>query len=223
MCVGQVKETFQSLITSRRRYERIASVRDLILVGQASSAPSSLLQELEKQLVIFPEVRGISYLGSVLHCVEQTSGRRLEPALLSRLEELTRQLEPVAASSPAPLQGGAVGLPARLVARLGRDLERAGGRDWEHLATGLGLGLEERELVRVRQGEVDRIEREAGGNVLAILKAVIQRFEERCVAAGVQQDLVEHISTVLESEEVFEPPLRRLAREVREDSRAGAK
>ena len=169
-------------------------------------------------------MRGISYLGSVLHCVEQTSGRRLEPALLCRLEELTLQLEPAAASSPAPLQGrGTVGLPGRLVARLGRDLERAGGRDWEHLVTGLGLGLEERELVRVRQGEVDRIEREAGGDILAILKAVIQRFEDRCVAAGVQQDLVEHISMVLESEEVFEPPLRRLAREVREDSRAGAK
>ena len=49
-----------------------------------------------------------------------------------------------------------------------RDLEKAGGREWEHFATGLGLNLVEEEEVRVRQGEVDNIEREEGGNTIKI-------------------------------------------------------
>ena len=45
----RVKEAFLSLIPSRRRYDRIASVADLIL-------------ELEEQLEIFPEKKGIKKL-----------------------------------------------------------------------------------------------------------------------------------------------------------------
>ena len=89
-----------------------------------------------------------------------------------------------------------------------RDLEKAGGRDWEHFATGLGLNLEEQEEVRVRQGEVDNIEREEGGNTIEIIKRVVRLFAQRCATAGVSEDLSEHMAKVLESHDVFEPPLR---------------
>ena len=87
-------------------------------------------------------------------------------------------------------------------------MEKAGGRDWEHFATGLGLGLEEQEDVRVKQGEVDNIEREEGGNTIKIVKRVVELFGKRCADAGVTEELVEHIAKVLESHDVFEPPLR---------------
>ena len=207
--VFRVKEAFQSLVPSRRRYARIHSVADLIL-------------ELEHQLVIFPECRGVSALSSVLHCSQQ-AGAKLDQGLLDRVDVLVRDLEPAVpsprAKEAANLPPGRV--PARLVVKLARDLERAGGRDWEHLATGLGRGLGEQEVVRVRQGEVDTIEREFVGNVGKILKVVVQRFEDRCLTAGVQGDLVEHIASLLESEEVFEPPLRRMARELREERGRG--
>ena len=90
----------------------------------------------------------------------------------------------------------------------GRDLEKAGGRDWEHFATGLGLHLAEQEEVRVRQGEVDNIEREEGGNTIKIVKRVIELFGQRCATAGVSEDIGEHMAKVLESHDVFEPPLR---------------
>jgi len=198
----RVKEAFVSLIPSRRRYDRIASVADLIL-------------ELEEQLEIFPEKRGIKKLGSVLHCVQQVSNFALDNDLQERITNLTRELEPAS----LPKEVVAV-LPTnvsdRILIKLARDLEKAGGRDWEHFATGLGLNLGEQEEVRVRQGEVDNIEREEGGNTIEIVKRVVQLFAQRCATAGVSEDLGEHMAKVLESHDVFEPPLRRMARELRD-------
>jgi len=201
----RVKEAFLSFIPSRRRYERISSIPDLIL-------------ELEQQLVIFPEKRGIKQLGSVIHYVEQVSNFSLEEDLHERVKRLTRRLEP----ARQPLRGEPVPsgpLSDRILHKLGRDLEKAGGRDWEHFATGLGLGLEEQEDVRVKQGEVDNIEREEGGNTIKIVKRVVELFGKRCADAGVTEELVEHIAKVLESHDVFEPPLRRLARELRDEKK----
>lgn len=110
----RVKEAFLSFIPSRRRYERISSIPDLIL-------------ELEQQLVIFPEKRGIKQLGSVIHYVEQVSNFSLEEDLHERVKRLTRRLEP----ARQPLRGEPVPsgpLSDRILHKLGRDLEKAGGR-----------------------------------------------------------------------------------------------
>ena len=164
---------------------------------------------------------GIGFLGSVIHCVQQDSTTRLAPDLLARLDLLTRELEPPKFSNPRELSVPLAKVSSRIITKLGRDLERAGGRDWEHFATGLGFHLpnKERELVRVRQGEVDRIEREQRGNTLGVIKRVIEEFESKCQQAGVSVDMVEHMAMLLESQEVFEPPLRRLARELREEAK----
>jgi len=199
----RVKEAFVSLIPSRRRYDRIASVADLIL-------------ELEEQLEIFPEKKGITKLGSVLHCVQQVSNFALDSDLLERITNLTRDLEPVASLPREVALLPTTSVSERILIKLARDLEKAGGRDWEHFATGLGLNLAEQEEVRVRQGEVDNIEREEGGNTIKIIKRVVELFSQRCTTAGVSEDLGEHIAKVLESHDVFEPPLRRMARELRD-------
>ena len=110
-----------------------------------------------------------------------------------------------------------------MVLSLARHLEKTGGRGWEHFATGLGKGLEKYKVVRVRQGEVDTIEQEMGGNIVKIVRAVMERFEDRCLTSGVELDMVEHIASLLECGEVFDPPLRVQARALREErSRGGA-
>jgi len=197
----RVKEAFMSCIKSRRRYERITSIADLIL-------------ELEEQLFIFPEKKGIKELGSVIHLTQQVSNFTFDNDLQERIKHLTRELEP-AESSPKEVAHLSTCVSDRILNKLGRDLEKAGGRDWEHFATGLGLHLAEQEEVRVRQGEVDNIEREEGGNTIKIVKRVIELFGQRCATAGVSEDIGEHMAKVLESHDVFEPPLRRLARELR--------
>lgn len=169
----------------------------------------------------FMKPPGIGFLGSVIHCVQQDSATRLDTNLLARVDLLTRELEPPKFSSPREVAVPLTRVSSRIIAKLGRDLERAGGRDWEHFATGLGLHLhnKERELVRVRQGEVDRIEREQRGNTPGVIKKVVEEFESKCQQAGVSLNMVEHMAALLESQEVFEPPLRRLARELREEAK----
>ena len=37
------------------------------------------------------------------------------------------------------------------------ELERCGGKDWEHFAVGLGSGLKERDKLRIKQGDVSDV------------------------------------------------------------------
>ena len=47
-------------------------------------------QELEEQLEIFPEKKGIKKFGSVLHCVQQVSNFVLDTDLQEKIQILTR-------------------------------------------------------------------------------------------------------------------------------------
>ena len=51
----------------------LGSVVPLAMFVIADDAVILITQELEQQLVIFPEKRGIKQLGSVIHYVEQVS------------------------------------------------------------------------------------------------------------------------------------------------------
>ena len=156
----------------------------------------------------------------MLYCVEQLTGHRFPKELLARVETLSEELEPVA-SAPGAHQGvesarSSGGVPDGVVKKLCRGLERAGGRDWEHLATGLGKNMVQYDVVRIRQGRVDTIEREerGPGSVARIVRRVVAEFAEHCSTAGVQEDLVEHIAWLLRSEEVLAEPLPMLARDI---------
>lgn len=204
--VERIKAAFQGQIESRRRFERIQTVPELIM-------------ELEHQLVIFPEKRGIAYLVFIMESVGAVSGFSLPSPLQGRLQSMSTQLTPVQGQDRRQdFRGG--GRPARLsshlMVKLGRDLKEAQGRDWEHFVLGLGLHMVEREVVRLTQGEVDNLYKQEGGNIVLVIEAALRMFESRCEAAAVRQDLGLHIAFLLESEDVFEPPLRRLAREIRE-------
>ena len=154
----------------------------------------------------------------MLYCVEQLTGHRFPKELLARVETLSKELEPQitapGANQCVESARSSGGVPEGVVKKLCRGLERAGGRDWEHMATGLGKNMVQYDVVRIRQGRVDTIEREERGSVARIVRRGVAEFADHCSTAGVQDDLVEHIAWLLRSEEVLAEPLPLLAREI---------
>lgn len=149
--------------------------------------------------------------------MQQNSTWRPDHKLRARLESLTSKLEPPVPPTRKQLLPIPSRLPNTLVEKLARDLEKAGGREWWSFMLNLGKDLPKVEEVRLDPSMVERIEQEVGGNVTKIIKVMLRVFEEQWTSAGVRGDLVEHLALVLESEEVFLPPLRRLARQLREE------
>ena len=77
-------------------------------------------QELEEQLEIFPEKKGIKKFGSVLHCVQQVSNFVLDTDLQEKIQILTRDLEPVQS-----FPGKAILLPTSISDRILTKLARS--------------------------------------------------------------------------------------------------
>ena len=94
-----------------------------------------------------------------------------------------------------------------LVEVLAQSFEAYGGRDWELLATGLGLDIEgvDRDLIRIRQGQVDRIDR-LHPNMREKLLAVFSLFVTVCFCTGVELDLPVYIAQLLLNRRVFRYP-----------------
>ena len=107
-------------------------------------------------------------------------------------------------------------IPVNIKNLLIRQLIKAGGSDWEHFATGLGLGLEARDQIRIKQGEVDKIETQCDRNVEKILNLCLTIFEDRCRKEKVTLDLVIHFADILTNPMIFDKPYIRLASKIKE-------
>ena len=89
------------------------------------------------------------------------------------------------------------------------------GQDWEHLCTALGLGLSDRNLVRVKQGCVDRLETKHGfKNTTAILNEALDIFENKCREHDITLNMLDHVCEILKNERVFNKPYNSLVREL---------
>ena len=44
-------------------------------------------------------------------------------------------------------------VPSHIKEMMVQELERSGGKDWEHFATGLGYDLKDRNKIRIKQGK----------------------------------------------------------------------
>lgn len=212
--VSLVKPVVQSKLQlrSKRRFERINSVRQLI-------------EELERHLIIFPEKKGIMQLKVVLDKVNSVQPRTIGPELMTKVEELTKKLEPVPRSrNPSAVSVSSTAqygrrVPESIRYRLAYDLELMGGKDWEHFCTGLGHGLKEKDRVRIRQGEVDRIEKEQEYNIIQIVDKVLTKFEDRCMQIRLRINLLDHLISILQNEDIFQPPLNKIARFIKEEKK----
>jgi len=207
----KIKQEVQALVTSKRRFERISTMRQL-------------LQELERQLIVFPDKGGIQAFHSILIHVNTYQPNTIGPNLMTKVTDLTRRLEPlpalrsrnVSASSnfvQDPLLFNRV--PNSVRELLVTELERCGGKDWEHFAVGLGSGLKERDKLRIKQGEVDYIERKFNGDIKQILYTVLTKFEDSCIKRRVNVNMLEHLIDIFKKVEIFGTPLNRLANEIK--------
>ena len=102
-----------------------------------------------------------------------------------------------------------------LVELLAQSFEAYGGRDWELLATGLGLDIDgiNRDLIRVRQGQVDRIDR-LHPNMREKLLAVFSLFMTVCWCTGVEIDLPVYVAQLLLNRRLFRYPYASLSARV---------
>ena len=124
-------------------------------------------------------------------------------------------------------------VPKHIREELALDLERCGGKDWEHFALGLGTGLKEKDKLRIKSGlyfyqneffcqpsflgEVNYIESEENGDVQKILDAVLTKFEDNCIQRGVNIDILEHIIDVLKNVDIFQTPLNMSANKIKRE------
>eukprot|EP00092_Neocalanus_flemingeri_P004409 GFUD01004743.1.p1 GENE.GFUD01004743.1~~GFUD01004743.1.p1 ORF type:complete len:248 (+),score=86.68 GFUD01004743.1:268-1011(+) len=213
--VFSIKKEFQTLIPSKRRFEKIGTIVQLV-------------QELERQLIIFPEKKGIHQFYIVLILVNTLQPQAIGSSLLTRVADLTKKLEPQQTQQPLrthsahfpkqepPLVFSRV--PTNIRDMLACDLEMCGGRDWEHFLLSLGYGRE-KDKVRIKQGEVDHIERQKNGDIRQIIDAVLTKFEDRCMQKKVNINMLDHLIKILKKEEIFLTPLNKLANKIKEEKK----
>ena len=78
-----------------------------------------------------------------------------------------------AAVSPTPSPSPCIPLPEHIKNILVTALtDRGTGNDWEHFTLALGDGREEKENIRLRQGDVDRLERNHCDDTRKILRNI---------------------------------------------------
>jgi len=201
--VFKIKQEFQPIIVSKRRFERIHTIQQLI-------------EELERQLLIFPDKRGIQQFFTVINRVKSQQPQSIGDDLLQRVESLTTKLEPPRPQTTTT-QTFLTRVPKHIREELAMDLERCGGKDWEHFALGLGTGLKEKDKLRIKSGEVNYIESEENGDVQKILDAVLTKFEDNCIQRGVNIDILEHIIDVLKNVDIFQTPLNMSANKIKRE------
>lgn len=102
-----------------------------------------------------------------------------------------------------------------LVEKLAYYFEALGGRDWENLASALGYRLPgvEANLIRIRQGHIDHIDR-AYPHMREKLLVVFSKFLANCSRLEIEVDLPRHVASILLSRQVFGYPYTSLAEEV---------
>ncbi|XP_023325809.1 uncharacterized protein LOC111699350 [Eurytemora carolleeae] len=194
--VVQVKSRFPEL-KGRRRIDKILTLEELV-------------QELEKQLSIFPE-RGILHpLRIILEFLTPFSA-----ALLDELNKLEKQLKSTFLQTQLQYSQD---VPVHVVEVLAREFDRVPGRDWERFAEGLGHDFPNRDEVCIRAGEIDTIER-TFPETSKRLAAVFKMFSERCLQYSVDMNIIDVIVSTLQDENVFGTPYNKLARRVREEMR----
>jgi len=191
----------ETRFATKRRVERIKTIRELV-------------KELENQLLIFPERRGIR----IFYSISRQLQNHISSETLKEIEKLTEKLEPrEQKTSPARPVSSCKPAPDSIKAILEAGLTEAGtGQDWSHFSTNLGFDCKEKQKIRLRQGDVDRMERQNSDDIRKLLRQVVEKFEDNCRRHNVTIDVTDHIIEVLKNEEIFFPPYKSLARKIKE-------
>jgi len=69
--------------------------------------------------------------------------------------------------------------------------------------------------VRIKQGEVDNIERQTNRDIGQIIDALLTRFEDKCIKNGVNINMLEHLIEILKNVDIFQSPLTETANKIK--------
>ena len=83
------------------------------------------------------------------------------------------------------------------------------GQDWEHFILGLGRKLPQSDDIRIRQGDLDRLERTFAGNRMKIMNCALVDFERNCQKYEVNINIAQHVVEVLKDKDILFPPYSR--------------
>ena len=83
------------------------------------------------------------------------------------------------------------------------------GQDWEHFILGLGRKLPQADDIRIRQGDLDRLERTFAGNRMKIMNCALVDFERNCQKYEVNINIAQHVVEVLKDKDILFPPYSR--------------
>ena len=142
------------------------------------------------------------------------------------MSQLTHALEP--APAPPPPQCSTVLLPRQMKDKLIHKMTDAGaggdccgiltfilflfyypGQDWEHFILGLGRKLPQADDIRIRQGDLDRLERTFAGDRMKIMNCALVDFERNCQRYQVNINIAQHVVEVLKDKDILFPPYTR--------------
>lgn len=231
---SQLKTQFKSSITARRRYERIRSLSDLVevLENQLVIFPDRGIIQAYKIIAESLSPPRLDLAASVDQAQSNLNFRpSTTPPVVTPPQAVTPPRRDATVATPfqtappphwavqpaPPLQPVFRGhsVPDEVVTKIANTFDQAGGRDWENFATGLGYKIKnvDRDAIRIRQGEVDQIDRNRR-TTREKLNDVFNLFEERCFQRNVQLRMLEHICDILRSKEIFGIPYNRLAKQI---------
>ena len=195
---------------------------------QSIRTVAQLIKELETLLLICPGRKRIEKFRHIVDFVKEkeSTSSQLSPIFLERVTKLSQKLEPVQNDSTAVLtvlmtrrmKESLYGTTQFYDTSAGAGVQKSS--DWQHFLLSLGSGVfdaDDRSIV-LKQGELDRLEREHRGEISRVMKEGLERFERRCQERRVRINITQHVLDILENRTTppaFTQPYTNLAKTIR--------
>lgn len=195
-CKEHVMKQHGRDVVSRRRLERIKTLKDL-------------LTEFERRLLINPDKTGINPFLQIMEFLHRASSHVISSPMLDKVKNLTKRLQP---RLPEP-QPQDTAPSVILLTRDQRDMIiseltcPAAGQDWRHFLLGLGHDLNDRERVRLRLGDIDRLERD--GPNYTVMRRALDMFERNCQLHDLTINVLQHSIDILLDSNIMGDPYKR--------------
>ena len=191
--IDEIKRNLPTIFSKRR-------------LGRIRNLPE-LLRRCEEHLLILPETGNIELFLDIVELVRKLNINNVSSSTWEEVRMLTPARSPVDSvprSCPPPaalVKTTVTPAPQQIVSTLIRKLTGPGtGRDWDHFSLALGTGLDREEDIRLKEGDLCRLERKYGDNLGPLLRHVIREFERKCRQFEVKVDTTLHIQDILRTE-----------------------
>ena len=195
-CKQFVKNQFGNEVMSRRKLSRIKTIQDL-------------LKEFEKRLIIFPDKTGIKPFLKLVEFINSQHAELIKPRTLQNVRNLTSRLQPRLAPAPTPAAPAVTLISREKKEKLITELTRPEAcQDWRHFLLGLGHDLPEEQRIKLRMGDIDRLENSCP-SLYVVMRKCLDVFERNCQINNMTIDVLQHAVDVLSNRNIMGEPYKR--------------